>query len=111
MNDVPEMDAYMCGEPKPLRDLSPGKIGDVIDQACGTGQVAVLTALSDERPDEFMAHLEGVYSDEGAWSPIYSAALGGHFQAIKYLLCKGCDANSTKPSTGQRWRGGFGGGG
>ena len=79
--NVPEVDAYRCGEPEALRQLPPGRVQGTFKAACAAG----LTEAAVE--------LLGRGADLMDYYPLFIASCNGHSEMVKALLGAGADAN------------------
>ena len=91
-----EVDAFNCGEPKPLRSISADRVPQIFVTACRAGQLAVLVELRRVQRAAVVQYLSGRRTS-GDWAPVWTASLGGHCAVVEWLLGEiGASADAIK---------------
>ena len=91
-----EVDAFNCGEPKPLRSISADRVPHMFVAACCAGQLAILVELRRVQRAAVVQYLSGRRNGSrswrynaatgGDWEPVWTASLGGHCAVVEWLL-------------------------
>ena len=85
-NYVFEVDAFICGEPGPLRSLDDGRVGGVVATCCAAGQLAVLIELERTHKAALVSYFAWRGTDDaGAVAPVLLAAAHGRVEVVVSL--------------------------